>query len=181
VTKTDRIHLSYALTFLTPFHIGTGLSSGLLDRTVVRDAQDYLYVPGSTIKGGVREHCEQLERSLGPVYQFNSNKDQPGSKTNTSLDDDWIASPHNNKRALYNLSQHIPMVTRLFGASGYRGTLYFEDARQTENTKRYYNSGDRNDNTGRYRESQTAISTQVRLTRRTRTAVPGHSSPASLV
>jgi CRISPR/Cas system CMR subunit Cmr4 (Cas7 group RAMP superfamily) len=47
----DRIHITYTLTFTTPFHCGTGLRSGLIDRTVVRDKDGYLYVPGSTITG----------------------------------------------------------------------------------------------------------------------------------
>ena len=54
--RTDRIHITYELTFTTPFHCGTGLRVGLIDRTIVRDNDEYLYVPGSTIKGIVREY-----------------------------------------------------------------------------------------------------------------------------
>ncbi len=62
MTRTDRIQISYALEFSAPFHCGTGVRRGLIDRSVTRDGGRYLYVPGSTIKGVVRELCEQLAR-----------------------------------------------------------------------------------------------------------------------
>ncbi|HLX40940.1 MAG TPA: RAMP superfamily CRISPR-associated protein, partial [Ktedonobacteraceae bacterium] len=61
-TRIDRIQIDYTLTFKTPFHCGTGIRAGLIDRTVVKDGAGYLYVPGSTFKGMVREYCEQLSR-----------------------------------------------------------------------------------------------------------------------
>ena len=51
MSRVDRIQLFYNLTFQTPFHCGTGLRSGLIDRAIVRDREGYLYVPGSSIKG----------------------------------------------------------------------------------------------------------------------------------
>src|SRR6266566_678685 len=66
--RTDRVQIDYTLAFETPFHFGTGTRIGLIDRTVVRDAEEYLYVPGSTIKGVVREHCEQLARFYEDVH-----------------------------------------------------------------------------------------------------------------
>ena len=54
--------LTTGFNFETPFHLGTGLRRGLLDRSVCRDANDYLYIPGSTLKGVLREKCEQLAR-----------------------------------------------------------------------------------------------------------------------
>jgi CRISPR/Cas system CMR subunit Cmr4 (Cas7 group RAMP superfamily) len=76
----DRLNIEYDLTFATPFHFGTGIREGVIDRTVVRDDGGYQYVPGSTIKGVLRERCEQLAR----LY------DQPG-----------IASPHNAPGKLF--------------------------------------------------------------------------------
>ena len=61
-SRYDRLHIDYTLEFQTPFHCGTGTRLGLIDRTVVRDHDQYLYVPGSTVKGVVREKCEQLAR-----------------------------------------------------------------------------------------------------------------------
>src|SRR5690348_11103453 len=83
--RSDRIHIAYDLTFATPFHCGTGIRVGLIDRTVVRDSEGYLYVPGSTFKGVLRERCEQLAR----LYE--------------ELDENMlelIASPHDEAVAL---------------------------------------------------------------------------------
>src|SRR5690348_6969874 len=60
--RNDRLRLDYKLTFTTPFHCGTGLRAGLVDRTVRRDHEGYLYIPGSTLKGVLRERCEQVAR-----------------------------------------------------------------------------------------------------------------------
>src|SRR5437588_6645706 len=116
----DRLKIEYDLTFSTPFHFGTGIREGLIDRTVVRDDGGYLYVPGSTIKGVLRERCEQLAR----LYN------QPG-----------IASPHNAKAAVQQLGSRKPsMVTRIFGSHNVAGKLFFEDARQDESDLRQYDS-----------------------------------------
>lgn len=103
MTRTDRIQLTYQLTFTTPFHFGTGLRVGLIDRTIIRDHNGYLYVPGSTIKGVLRERCEQLAHlyeELDPAM------------------DEAIASPHDTKKALWTLSRvnQPTMITCIFGS-----------------------------------------------------------------
>lgn len=85
--RTDRIEIEYTLTFTTFFHCGTGIREGLVDRTVVRNNRDYLYVPGSTFKGALRERCEQLARAYIQDVQEKQR----------------IASPHNADVALLNL------------------------------------------------------------------------------
>lgn len=150
----DRLEIKYDLAFATPFHFGTGVREGVIDRTVVRDDGGYLYVPGSTIKGVLRERCEQLAR----LY------DQPS-----------IASPHNAKAAVQQLeSRKLSMVTRIFGSHNVPGKLFFDDARQDEKELSQYDSQERGrEGKGKYRTLQVDVSTQVRLDRPTRTAVPG--------
>lgn len=46
-------------------HIGAGYGRGLIDRAVVRDRQGQIYIPGSSLKGKVREACEQLAAAQG--------------------------------------------------------------------------------------------------------------------
>src|SRR6266566_6481744 len=119
----DRVKIDYELTFKTPFHFGTGIRAGLIDRTIVRDGDGYLYVPGSTFKGVLRERCEQLARLF------------------EELDEDMrdlIASPHEEDVALRGLGQKITMITRIFGSHNHPGRLYFEDAHQTNDAKREY-------------------------------------------
>jgi CRISPR/Cas system CSM-associated protein Csm3 (group 7 of RAMP superfamily) len=152
--RIDRIHVSYELTFTTPFHCGTGLRVGLIDRTIIRDYNGYLYVPGSTIKGVVREHCERLAL----LYE--------------DFDDmrELIASPHNGLVALWAITRPITMITRIFGSQHVPGQLFFDDAYQ-QNKEQYDSRG--TEGKGKYKSLQADLYTQVRLDRLTRTAVPG--------
>ncbi|HVB24683.1 MAG TPA: RAMP superfamily CRISPR-associated protein [Ktedonobacteraceae bacterium] len=158
-TRTDRIQISYTLTFKTPFHCGTGIREGLIDRTVVKDGQGFLYVPGSTFKGMLRERCEQLARMF------------------EELDDDMrvlIADPHEEKLALRGFGSTTTMITRIFGSHIQPGHLYFDDARQTDTEKSEYDDkNDREHGKGKYKNLQFDLYTQVRLDRVTRTAVQG--------
>jgi len=150
--RTDRIRVEYNLAFATPFHCGTGIREGLIDRTVIRDSNGFLYVPGSTLKGVLRERCEQLAH----FYE------QQG-----------VASPHDTKAALQGLGNSRPtMVGRIFGSQNMPGRLFFDDARQAENDLQQYDSPERSGH-GKYKSLQVSLSTQVRLDRPTRTAVPG--------
>jgi CRISPR/Cas system CSM-associated protein Csm3 (group 7 of RAMP superfamily) len=154
--KIDRLQLNYDLTFETPFHCGTGLRVGLIDRTILHDHDGYLYVPGSTLKGCVREQCEQLAR----LYE--------------ELDGEMrerIASPHEKQKALWAIGHPITMVTRIFGSPHSPGRLFFDDARQTEKDKQQYDGSEKEK--GKYKNLQATPYTQVRIDRPTRTAVPG--------
>jgi len=153
MTNFDHIQIEYDLIFDTPFHCGTGLREGLIDRTVVRDNERYLYIPGSTIKGVLRERCEQIAR----MYE--------------ELKPKLIGSPHVEAMALHDLGTTHTMITRVFGSQAYPGSLFFDDARQDEATKQLYGSHTK-DGQRHYAELQVDLYTQVRLDRLTRTAVP---------
>ncbi len=155
MTKIERIDITYNLTFMTPFHCGTGLRLGSIDRTIVRDHNGYLYVPGSTIKGVLREHCERLTRLF------------------EGLDNDMdalVASPHDTEKALWALGYPATMITRIFGSPTSPGHLFFDDAHQTKPAKLEYDSQEDNGE-GKYKGAQIDFSTQVRIDRPTRTAV----------
>jgi CRISPR/Cas system CSM-associated protein Csm3 (group 7 of RAMP superfamily) len=155
--RIQRLQLLYDMEFQTPFHCGTGLRSGFIDRTIVRDAEGYLYVPGSTIKGALRMHCEWLSR----LYE--------------KADEDMleqIDSPHEMKKALWSMGNRLTMITRIFGSQQHPGHLFFDDAHQSEQDKQQYDSKE-SDGKRKYQRLQTDLSTQVRLHRPTRTAVAG--------
>jgi CRISPR/Cas system CMR subunit Cmr4 (Cas7 group RAMP superfamily) len=161
--QTDLLKIEYTLAFATPFHFGTGIREGLIDRTVVRDDNGYLYVPGSTLKGTLREGCEQLAR----FYEG-----APGTGS--------VQSPHDADAALLGLGHSNPtMVTRIFGSQNRPSHLFFDDARQSAANLLQYESQarpDRNnkaDDSGRYKGLQVEVSTQVRMNRPTHTAVAG--------
>jgi CRISPR/Cas system CSM-associated protein Csm3 (group 7 of RAMP superfamily) len=147
---TDRVELKYTLTFTMPFHFGTGLRSGLLDRTIVRNQDGYVYVPASTIKGVWREKCEQLERLYTGQLKL-------------------VDTPHNAKKALLGLGNTITMTTRIFGSQQHPGRLFFEDAHLTKEEKEQFDDKEK----GRYKYLQTTNYTQVRLERPSRTSIKG--------
>lgn len=156
MARVDRIQLFYDLTFQTPFHCGTGLRSGLIDRAIVRDSEGYLYVPGSSIKGALRMHCEALAR----LYE------------EREQEKDRIDSPHDGKKALWNMGNPATLITRIFGSQQQPGHLFFDDARQDEKEKQQYDSRERGGKR-KYQSLQSGLYTQVRLDRPTRTAVAG--------
>lgn len=52
--ETNKI--KYTITFLSDWHIGSGLGSGAdADSTVLKDKNDFPYVPGKTIKGLLKD------------------------------------------------------------------------------------------------------------------------------
>ena len=112
------VQIDYELQFDAPFHLGTGITSGMVDRTVIRDAGNDLYVPASTFKGVLREHCEQLCRFYLPNGQ--------------------IASPHDAYAALAQFGKAPTLISRIFGSPLYPGGLRFNDARQEEETHNVY-------------------------------------------
>lgn len=63
------VHLDFPLriTLEGPLHIGTGYDRGLIQRTIVRDIQGNVYIPGSSLKGKTRNSCEDLARSCDLV------------------------------------------------------------------------------------------------------------------
>lgn len=157
--QTDRLWIEYDLTFATPFHFGTGIREGLIDRTVIRDDGGYLYVPGSTLKGVLRERCEQLAR----FYEGASGRER-------------VRSPHDADAALLGLGNGNPsMVARIFGSQNRPGCLFFDDVRQDNLQLEEYDSQNQKERRGqgKYKALQVNVSTQVRMDRPTRTAVPG--------
>jgi CRISPR/Cas system CSM-associated protein Csm3 (group 7 of RAMP superfamily) len=112
------VQIDYELQFDAPFHLGTGIAAGLVDRTVIRDAGGNLYVPASTFKGVLREHCEQLCRFYLPNSQ--------------------IASPHDAYAALAQFGKAPTLISRIFGSPLYAGSLRFNDAKQEQETHNLY-------------------------------------------
>jgi len=110
-----KIAIHYSVEFATPFHFGSGLSSGSIDRMVRRDAKGYLVIPATTIKGVLREKvekfidiCENYKIISEPIVQI-TNKDE-----------------------YMNYFRWISVIDRIFGSPKYPGTLYFDDLKMSE-------------------------------------------------
>jgi len=146
--KTNQIQLNYHLAFITPFHFGTGLRAGLIHRSMVRDAEDYLYVPGSTLKGVLRDQAGCFAQLFGIPAR----------------------DPHNLAGDLGEFSPQADTLTQIFGSRFHPGTLYFDDAALIQEDRDFYNSPQTNK---KYLQKQVETRTQVSLSRLTRTARQG--------
>lgn len=134
--RRDFINIDYRIEFKTPFHFGTGLRRNLLDRSVCRDANGYLYVPGSTLKGVLRERCEQIARLVGLR----------------------AISPHNERKAIAGFHNNIDIVDRIFGSRYRPGELYFDNATMVEADRNFSSQK-------RYIHLQTETRTQTSISR----------------
>ncbi|MBA2678585.1 MAG: hypothetical protein H0U76_09380 [Ktedonobacteraceae bacterium] len=151
------IQIDYALTFDALFHLGAGVSAGLVDRTVIRNASGYVYVPASTLKGVLREHCEQLCR----FYTGDGNAQSAGVH---------VPNPHNPRDALMDFGNTQTLIGHIFGTSLHPGNMRFNDATQVDT--HLYASRDRaNQDKGIYKAMQISTLTQARIDRLTHTAV----------
>ena len=140
--QRDFIRIDYHIEFETPFHFGTGLRRDLLDRSVCRDAEGYLYIPGSTLKGAFREKCEQLAR----------------------LVDLRAVSPHNEWEAIAGFSDNIDIVDRIFGSRYKPSEIYFDSATMVKTDREFLDSA-RGQTLKRYIQFQTETRTQTSISR----------------
>ena len=145
--QTDRISLDYQITFNSAFHCGSGLAHGLIDRAVVRDKDRYLYIPGSTTKGVLREQCEYLARFYGLS----------------------VRDPHDEKVAVQSFTGEIDIVESIFGSRYREGSLFFDNAYMTDTSKAFFDGA----TSKRYLPMQLETRTQTRLSRRTGTVQEG--------
>ncbi len=138
----DLIYIDYQIQFDTPFHFGTGLCRDLLDRSVCRDANGYLYIPGSTLKGVTRERCEQI------AHLFNIS----------------VVSPHDEKALIANFKNSTDIIERIFGSRYKPGELYFDNATMIKTDKEFFES-DLGQIPKRYIHLQTESRTQTSISR----------------
>ena len=152
--RTEHIQIDYCLHFTSAFRFGTGLRQGLINRVVARDAKDYLYVPGSTLKGVLRERCEQLAE----LFELE------------------VIDPH--AEDLAEVNRDLAIVNRIFGSRFHASSLYFDDAPLIDEQKNWFEPQAGNDEYKKtkrpeYRSWQTEKRTQVTISRLTRTAELG--------
>lgn len=143
--RTDRILLEYSLTFESAFHCGSGLPRLLLNRAVRRDAGGELFVPGATLKGVLRERCEQLAKLFGLTPRL----------------------PNDEQAALAEYDTP-DMLSRIFGSRRHPGELYFDDLKLSSSSQQLIrDQSGKPDNRLQVHER-----TQVSLSRRTGAAKP---------
>jgi CRISPR/Cas system CSM-associated protein Csm3 (group 7 of RAMP superfamily) len=157
-----RIQFETRITLMTAWHIGTGMAQGLVDRTTQRDPRGSVFIPASTIKGRLRNACEQVAR----LYRSPDNQLAVCEPPN----------PQNMCRGT-----RCCIVCLIFG-SAYQGErLYFENASLLPELAKIYAPDDQAqpDDEAQPRPraqplAQTQPRTQVKLNRQRGIAEHGH-------
>jgi CRISPR/Cas system CSM-associated protein Csm3 (group 7 of RAMP superfamily) len=142
--RRERVEISYRLVFTSPFHCGTGMPAGLTHRSVLRDEEGFLVVPGSSIKGAVRERCEDVARRLGLA----------------------VDSPH-QPRVRDAFGPPASPIPALFGSHVQPGTLFFDDAMLTQEWREFFHPRNQPRQVDYYRRGQIMERTRVSLSRLT--------------
>ncbi|NNJ13659.1 hypothetical protein EKD04_025365 [Chloroflexales bacterium ZM16-3] len=148
--QTDRIDVQYRLHFTSPFHFGTGLRAGLVHRAVARQRDGMPYVPGSTLKGVLRDQATQIAAVLGVA-----------ARTPHPLGDDDVGE----------FAPRSDIVARIFGSRVAPGEVFFDDALLCAEDRDFLTIG--NPRRPRLAISPTEARTQVSMSRRTGTARRG--------
>jgi len=119
------IDLDLDLTFETPISIGAGGSGGgFADKTILRDANNNLLLPGSHLKGRLRYACEIIARAAGYYVcgspQAENICPQPGAGVGAIVAE-FLPGAAGDKTEKYCI------ICQLFGSPGYASPLLFED------------------------------------------------------
>lgn len=98
------MEINYKLTFLSDWHVGSGLSGGAeADAIVLKDKNDLPYIPGKTIKGLIRDaiadmkDAGQIETNLESVFGAQGNNEiRVASFSNVEIKDEYEEIVSNN-------------------------------------------------------------------------------------
>jgi CRISPR/Cas system CSM-associated protein Csm3 (group 7 of RAMP superfamily) len=117
---------------------------------VSKDSNGYLYVPGSTIKGVLRESCELI------AMLFNLS----------------VKDPHDEKQALKAHMGDIDIVESIFGSRFKESSLFFDNAYMISENQKFFD-GQSKDTKKKYLFMQVEHRTQTSISRRTGIAKEG--------
>jgi len=147
---SERIDLRYRLHFRSAFHFGTGLRAGLVHRAIARRRDGMPFVPGSTLKGVLRDQATQIAHLLGAAAR----------------------PPHAlGEEDVGEFAKDGDVVAGIFGSRVLAGTISFDDALLCAEDEALLRIGD--DGRERLVLSPTETRTQVSMSRRLGTARRG--------
>lgn len=120
----NRLEINLEIEFTTPFHSGTGLSVGLIDRGIKRNYQGILSIPATTFKGVVRNKVEEL---IQIIYHDREAKEfyfSPNDVVNTNFMVCYVEKP--------------APVENLFGSNVRQGQLHFSHLKMVKEDKEFF-------------------------------------------
>lgn len=155
--ERQSIDIDYSLEFLSPFHCGAGEGRGFFDRLIRRDSESLLVVPGSTIKGLIRENCESLASLFGISVE--------GPHLPRDKDE--------RKKYIKSLFSGYDIIYAIFGSPWKPGTVFFDDMVLDDEWKAYFTDSKAEEHNLRLRRWQSEERLRVNINRYTGTAAEG--------
>lgn len=146
----NHVEICFDLTVHSAFFIGSGLGiAGIVDKACMKDAEGFIYIPGSSIKGKIRYYCKQLLQL---------------PKFKTSVE---ICETFNNPEVCK--SDNPCLICRLFGSNYTEGALHFHNAQLKDEFRSVLDKKNPID-----MKYQTNLRTNNKINRYTRTTEKGH-------
>lgn len=107
--KKRNINLTLAITFDSPFIVGSGFgTAGLIDLKSVKDKDDIVYFPATSLKGKIKAEFKKIMLAI-----------DSSNICNTTI---------NKKICKFDNIKAACVICRCFGSEFYEGSLIFEDA-----------------------------------------------------
>jgi len=103
-----QVNLQYRITLLAPLHIGSGFGvAGVINSALVRNHADFVYIPGSSLKGRLRSNALRLSRQL---------------KYGHNLIDSIFGTPQNKGSLRFSDAHFDDLITSLPGLKSYQAS-----------------------------------------------------------
>ena len=116
----QNLKIIFTIEFKSKWHTGSGDGNLSIDKLVRRDARNWPFIPGSTLKGIIRENCEKLSQTLGFA------KPSDPHQTDLKIEDRF-----------YSLEKQASPVDCIFGNKYESDCLFFRDARLENKPYKY--------------------------------------------
>ena len=114
------VNLQIDITFHSPFIVGSGFGmAGIIDSTTVKDNDNIVFVPASTIKGKIRSEFKKVWESFGEAVCNSIIANRPEICKSDDIKDACA-------------------MCRIFGSEFYEGHLIFEDAVMDSKTRELF-------------------------------------------
>ncbi|MBN2533489.1 MAG: hypothetical protein JXB88_11380 [Spirochaetales bacterium] len=153
----NRLEINLEIEFTPPFHSGTGLPAGLIDRGIKRNYQGVLYIPATTFKGVVRNKVEEFIQIFYHNRKEKTFYFSPNDSVNTNFMVCYLEKP--------------APVKNLFGSNVRQGLLHFSHLKMFKEDKDFFILPE---TPGGYDQTlQVQHRTQTRIYRTTKTVVSG--------
>jgi CRISPR-associated protein Csm3 len=148
IEMTNKTIFTGKLKLISGLHIGSGGMSQKTDATVMKDAFDNPYIPGSSLKGVIRTISERLHHlvlendSAVPVCYLAGKKDCNNSKKSTKLQEELqpLIKEGDEEEVNKKINKTVCPICQLYGSTFRASKIVVHDSPLVESYKHKDNS-----------------------------------------